>query len=98
MLTQRTPVGIDPMAAPVMSLTNNSPLSAPPIDAVGASTDSPMRSSGSLGALGCGRLGREGQPVAARIAALVRDRKSTRLNSSHVRISYAVFCFEKKKA
>src|SRR3989442_3971572 len=25
------------------------------------------------------------------------DRKSTRLNSSHVRISYAVFCFEKKK-
>src|SRR3989442_7643523 len=24
------------------------------------------------------------------------DRKSTRLNSSHVRISYAVFCFEKK--
>src|SRR3989442_5632888 len=26
-----------------------------------------------------------------------RDRKSTRLNSSHVRISYAVFCFQKKK-
>src|SRR3989442_1918556 len=26
-----------------------------------------------------------------------RDRKSTRLNSSHVRISYAVFCLKKKK-
>src|SRR2546422_2465663 len=26
-----------------------------------------------------------------------RDRKSTRLNSSHGYISYAVFCFEKKK-
>src|SRR3989442_92946 len=26
------------------------------------------------------------------------DRKSTRLNSSHVRISYAVFCLKKKKA
>src|SRR5439155_25356053 len=26
-----------------------------------------------------------------------RDRKSTRLNSSHVAISYAVFCFKKKK-
>src|SRR6266576_6416829 len=25
------------------------------------------------------------------------DRKSTRLNSSHVEISYAVFCFKKKK-
>src|SRR5690625_5899277 len=27
-----------------------------------------------------------------------RDRKSTRLNSSHVAISYAVFCLKKKKA
>src|SRR5690554_7611084 len=27
----------------------------------------------------------------------VADRKSTRLNSSHVRISYAVFCLKKKK-
>src|SRR5690625_6615263 len=28
---------------------------------------------------------------------LLRDRKSTRLNSSHVAISYAVFCLKKKK-
>src|SRR5436305_12230162 len=28
---------------------------------------------------------------------LSQDRKSTRLNSSHVRISYAVFCLKKKK-
>src|SRR5690625_5320890 len=28
--------------------------------------------------------------------ALDRDRKSTRLNSSHVAISYAVFCLKKK--
>src|SRR5690554_7121343 len=28
---------------------------------------------------------------------LHQDRKSTRLNSSHVRISYAVFCLKKKK-
>src|SRR3989442_9409380 len=27
---------------------------------------------------------------------LTQDRKSTRLNSSHVRISYAVFCLKKK--
>src|SRR5690606_41161122 len=30
-------------------------------------------------------------------AAGVLDRKSTRLNSSHVKISYAVFCLKKKK-
>src|SRR5437660_8557079 len=29
--------------------------------------------------------------------ASARDRKSTRLNSSHVAISYAVFCLKKKK-
>src|SRR3712207_7762602 len=28
---------------------------------------------------------------------LLRDRKSTRLNSSHANISYAVFCLKKKK-
>src|SRR5436305_5679992 len=33
----------------------------------------------------------------ARLYRLGRDRKSTRLNSSHVRISYAVFCLKKKK-
>src|SRR5690242_14869968 len=31
------------------------------------------------------------------LAAAVRDRKSTRLNSSHMSISYAVFCLKKKK-
>src|SRR3989475_3315990 len=34
-------------------------------------------------------------PSSAR--ARVRDRKSTRLNSSHSQISYAVFCLKKKK-
>src|SRR5256884_6149636 len=41
------------------------------------------------------RLGRLGSAVVA--AAVARDRKSTRLNSSHGYNSYAVFCFEKKK-
>src|SRR5690606_40232951 len=31
-----------------------------------------------------------------RIGVFVKDRKSTRLNSSHVKISYAVFCLKKK--
>src|SRR2546426_8889873 len=33
----------------------------------------------------------------ARAAGRIRDRKSTRLNSSHLVISYAVFCLKKKK-
>src|SRR5690606_17735212 len=37
-----------------------------------------------------------GQAQRANPAALA-DRKSTRLNSSHVKISYAVFCLKKKK-
>src|SRR5256885_12151109 len=31
------------------------------------------------------------------VASILRDRKSTRLNSSHLVISYAVFCLKKKK-
>src|SRR3989442_8221323 len=49
-------------------------------------------------------LGREGMNRRLRELAgdqrpqlLFADRKSTRLNSSHVRISYAVFCLKKKK-
>src|SRR3989442_3311970 len=46
---------------------------------------------------------REGLPVTCDVGIhhlhlCDRDRKSTRLNSSHVRISYAVFCLKKKKA
>src|SRR5262245_13779199 len=35
--------------------------------------------------------------VPANYEDLVQDRKSTRLNSSHLGISYAVFCLKKKK-
>src|SRR5699024_12047250 len=35
-------------------------------------------------------------PLRARFGIDMRDRKSTRLNSSHVSISYAVFCLKKK--
>src|SRR5438034_5409015 len=46
-----------------------------------------------VAALHCGR--QERLPVLQREAR--RDRKSTRLNSSHTVISYAVFCLKKKK-
>src|SRR5258708_13065728 len=45
---------------------------------------------------GLGR-GLDQQPVARLAFAQRRDRKSTRLNSSHQIISYAVFCLKKKK-
>src|SRR5262245_64186289 len=40
---------------------------------------------------GAGRRGR------TRLAGIAQDRKSTRLNSSHLGISYAVFCLKKKR-
>src|SRR5690554_3767157 len=35
--------------------------------------------------------------LVAQFRSYILDRKSTRLNSTHVRISYAVFCLKKKK-
>src|SRR5438128_4960399 len=43
-----------------------------------------------------GRL-RAGQALAPQVRHRLEDRKSTRLNSSHGSISYAVFCLKKKK-
>src|SRR5690606_40231701 len=50
-------------------------------------------------ALAHGALGRHGdRPAVGRsLSNAGEDRKSTRLNSSHVKISYAVFCLKKKK-
>src|SRR2546430_5598161 len=44
-------------------------------------------------ALALGEVGK----VGVAIDSLEEDRKSTRLNSSHSQISYAVFCLKKKK-
>src|SRR5690606_23655358 len=43
------------------------------------------------------RAGRRAYGTTLESLGLERDRKSTRLNSSHVKISYAVFCLKKKK-
>src|SRR5439155_19341514 len=44
-----------------------------------------------------GLLTRRGRARSLYRGKAVQDRKSTRLNSSHVAISYAVFCLKKKK-
>src|SRR5690606_40474507 len=48
---------------------------------------------GQLGALATFAVGFVVRPLGAVVGG---DRKSTRLNSSHVKISYAVFCLKKK--
>src|SRR3712207_7552440 len=66
------------------------PLPSPP----GGREGGPARS-------GPGARGSRPRPRAAapahRVRTRRRDRKSTRLNSSHANISYAVFCLKKKK-
>src|SRR3712207_8729723 len=47
--------------------------------------------------VGATDLGTGSDTILAQIAAETLDRKSTRLNSSHANISYAVFCLKKKK-
>src|SRR5437773_6140638 len=51
---------------------------------------------GAVAALGCKD---PVTPLVITVTAVspARDRKSTRLNSSHITISYAVFCLKKKK-
>src|SRR5436309_13680202 len=45
----------------------------------------------------CTRIPPLSPPPRRNLRARSIDRKSTRLNSSHVKISYAVFCLKKKK-
>src|SRR5256885_4897032 len=49
------------------------------------------------GAAGGQGLSASGRPRHRRARGTRQDRKSTRLNSSHLVISYAVFCLKKKK-
>src|SRR3712207_6989025 len=75
------------------------PICLPPHPARAAAVRAPRRRRGSGGGLRRRRRG-----LARRRPSLERggvappaDRKSTRLNSSHANISYAVFCLKKKK-
>src|SRR3712207_8948909 len=53
---------------------------------------------GNLAGRGIDELRHEGEEEGRRLRVQrFQDRKSTRLNSSHANISYAVFCLKKKK-
>src|SRR5690606_40997397 len=60
----------------------------------GAISDHDLQAGSSSASRRCSSIGRSSRPTAKRVSV---DRKSTRLNSSHVKISYAVFCLKKKK-
>src|SRR2546426_1816739 len=49
------------------------------------------------GAIGRARAGQRYEQILETYFPGTKDRKSTRLNSSHLVISYAVFCLKKKK-
>src|SRR2546430_12519892 len=55
------------------------------------------RMTDAVGEYGGAKAGRQLQPGVILRTCMVLDRKSTRLNSSHSQISYAVFCLKKKK-
>src|SRR5258705_1674657 len=52
---------------------------------------------GDLIGVGVGRVDAGGRHLVDHVLPVEVDRKSTRLNSSHLGISYAVFCLKKKK-
>src|SRR5436309_2679375 len=72
--------------SPPASVRRTSPSRSPP---AGPGSRSRKRS-GSI-------FGERCHPGSSQRTLRCRDRKSTRLNSSHVKISYAVFCLKKKK-
>src|SRR3712207_8957851 len=59
--------------------------------------DRPLHGGGELGHVAWGRQPARGA-LRDHIGCYAEDRKSTRLNSSHANISYAVFCLKKKKS
>src|SRR5260221_5037921 len=68
--------------------TEISPLPLHAAFPISPTTAGPVRRSKSLPSRG---------PIPGRTVGAAKDRKSTRLNSSHTVISYAVFCLKKKK-
>src|SRR3712207_6928783 len=72
------------------------PMGGGPEPAITGAAEAALRRMLSGNTVTC-RMNHLGGPPAARIKEGARDRKSTRLNSSHANISYAVFCLKKKK-
>src|SRR5258708_15544839 len=82
---------------PYTTLFRSVPVTGPQVEQAAAGID-PRREVAAQRAPHLGALRIKRQPHGMIIAhKRFRDRKSTRLNSSHQIISYAVFCLKKKK-
>src|SRR5437588_11091934 len=81
-------------ALPVFDFPSRAPAELYPLSLHDALPIYPKPKSGRRIDALCGHVARRGL---ARDAQSASDRKSTRLNSSHTVISYAVFCLKKKK-
>src|SRR2546429_3733506 len=79
---------------PYTTLFRSSRHDAPPVEAEGPSDRTQRGRPDSRKARGCAA---PGSRSVYEITSDLADRKSTRLNSSHGYISYAVFCLKKKK-
>src|SRR5256885_15951520 len=79
---------------PYTTLFRSQPPSARPVPPPHRRAIAPRRCRGIDGGPACGE---PRAPWARAHGGGQRDRKSTRLNSSHLVISYAVFCLKKKK-
>src|SRR5204862_7294262 len=91
-----------PATTPIypLSLHDALPISISPVarrERAGASTRRAAGCAWSPRSSRTARTSRASPPHDWILARSIADRKSTRLNSSHVEISYAVFCLKKKK-
>src|SRR3712207_7413728 len=66
------------------------------VAACGVFERGPQRGTGGVGPQHLGEVQLGGRRLPQQEVRQAKDRKSTRLNSSHANISYAVFCFKKK--
>src|SRR5256886_12436270 len=94
-----TVTGVQTCALPILSLNRFIFCSSPQSGLTVTPADAPSRSMHSLIGVESKRIGRTWRARArSGLAGFgTEDRKSTRLNSSHSQISYAVFCLKKKK-
>src|SRR2546430_4348082 len=82
---------------PYTTLFRSAPGSVSQVRECAASLTRLAKRSGAVVVL-VGHVTKEGALAGPRVLEHMVDRKSTRLNSSHSQISYAVFCLKKSKA
>src|SRR2546427_4957755 len=87
----------DTATTEIYTLSLHDALPICPANPAGTSTDRSAHRSATAGGRATAARRRDARSGTVHRSCAARDRKSTRLNSSHSQISYAVFCLKKKK-